>query len=341
MGKKKFKHKKSTNTNTTPVKSKKSIKDMLLTLAKGIGAMLLIYLIIFVIITIYNYFEMKHHGYDSSKDVINKYMIAMMDNKHSKMNKCLNYDTNNHHEISVMQSSYADVLEQMNITLNKENIEIKESKCENIDMIQKAFSKNVNIENAYTNLVYVTFTETIDKDKFDGLIEFEIITYELNNKWYIFNVKQNEIMTVLAENNEYMTVGNETLGYIELNKQWTPVNAKLLDDTISSIAYMSPNNTAMISLNTIQSKISFDEYIENFKKSLDSNKIKYTIENRTLNGISTKYIYYTVLDENKNQVYQCTWFFERPMQDGYIHCITFDCNDSGKYATNYIEMFHY
>ena len=48
-----------------------------------------------------------------------------------------------------------------------------------------------------------------------------------------------------------------------------------------------------------------------------------------------------VLDENKNQVYHCTWFFERPMQDGYIHCITFDCNDSGKYATNYIEMFHY
>lgn len=320
---------------------KPSIKKLSLSLGKWIGAMLLIYLIMFIIFTVYNYFSIKNHGYNSSNEVINKYITSMMDMKSSKMDKCINYEAINSYNVRTLNKSYVNILKQMNITFDKNNIEIKESKYDKIDDIKKEFSEKTTIDNANSNLVYLYFTETIDGDEFDGLIEYEIITYETNGKWYVFDMKQNEMATVLSSNNEYMTIGDNTLGYIALNKHWIPTNTNILEGTISSTAYISPNNTAIISLNVIESKLSYNEYIDNFTTSLTNNKINYIIEDRTINDISMKYVYYTTTDENNTKIHQCKWFFQQPMRDGYIHCITFDCNDSGQYATNYIEMFHY
>ena len=339
-----MKNKKTSNRNNgrvTKQQTKKTLKKLVITLLKGLCVCIFIYLVIFAVIVVITHFSNKAHGYDTSNAAINNYITAIIENDESDMKKCIYTKSTSYLQMYETQKAYAEIISNMNVEIDKENIEIESSECDDISKITETLSNDTTMKHAYDNNVYVSYTETIDGDTFDGLIQYVIATYQVEDKWYVFSIEQNDTVTKLAEGNQYMHVGDETLGVIALNKNWTPVNMEPLEGTESMFAYESPAGNAAISVSAISSELSLDDYTANFTTSLDDLNIEYIIENRNLNATDTTYIYYASKNKNGEEIYQCTWLFESPMRDGYIHCITLDCTKTGVYATSYIDTYVY
>ena len=339
-----MKNKKTSNRNNNRVtkqQAKKTLKELAITLLKGLCVCTFIYLVMFAIIVVITHFSNKAHGYETSDTTINNYITAIIENDESGMEKCIYTESNSYPQMYEIQEAYAKLISNMDVEINKENIEIETSECDDVSKIAETLSDDTTIKHAYDNNVYISYTETINGDTFDGLIQYVITTYQVEEKWYVFSIEQNDTVTRLAEGNQYMYVGDETLGVIALNENWTPVNMEPLEGTESMFAYESPDGNAVISVSAINSELSLDDYIANFTTSLDDLNIEYIIENRNLNATDMIYIYYTSKNKNGEEIYQCTWLFEAPMRDGYIHCITLDCTRTGIYATSYIDTYVY
>lgn len=326
---------------TVTTKEERNIKQTIFSIAKFIGCMILVYIIMFGCFTVYTYFETENHGYETSDMVVKEYMSAIINNKYTRIKKCLYSHSTTYLTTSDENRQYAAIIEEMNPTIFIEDMEIQTGQYDGINIIQSKIKTDDIITEAITNTVYIPYEEVIDNDKFAGLLQYIVVTYKIEDKWYAFDMKQTGAITKLAEGNEYNIISNEVLGNISINTSWSETSIEPFENTEYAVAFENPDSTAVISLQAISSELSMNEFIDEFKNNLQINNINCTQETVTINNREMQYIYYMLIDENEKRTYQCTWFFSDPMRDGYIHCITFDSTDAGMYAKSYIDSYVY
>ena len=325
-------------------KPKKQLSDTqksLLTIGKFIATMFIFYFVGFGLMTFCTHLELKTHGYESSQEVIEEYLTSIITNKPYKIKKALYADSTEYLKTLTENRQYADILDEMNPTIDIANMEIETYPYDGIDIIQENIISDKTISNAYTNIVNIPYEETIDGDRFIGMIQYYVVSYEIEGKWYAYNFRQNDIMTILASDNTYNVFVDDTLGNISLNLNWVEADIEPLEGAVKYAAFISPNSNAIISLQAIESELTLDNYVTNFTNTLDSYGAVYSVEPVMINARPMQYIYYTTTDANNNIIHQCTWLFEEPMRDGYIHCLTLDANNSGSYAKSYIDSYVY
>lgn len=325
-------------------KPKKQLSDTqksLLTIGKFIATMFIFYFVGFGLMTFCTHLELKTHGYESSQEVVEEYLTSIITNKPYKIKKALYADSTEYLKTLTENRQYADILDEMNPTIDIANMEIETYPYDGIDIIQENIISDKTISNAYTNIVNIPYEETIDGDRFIGMIQYYVVSYEIEGKWYAYNFRQNDIMTILASDNTYNVFVDDTLGNISLNLNWVEADIEPLEGAVKYAAFISPNSNAIISLQAIESELTLDNYVTNFTNTLDSYGAVYSVEPVMINARPMQYIYYTTTDANNNIIHQCTWLFEEPMRDGYIHCLTLDANNSGSYAKSYIDSYVY
>ena len=321
--------------------SKLPTKGKLLVILKWIVGLTCIFMIPIIIFSIKAYIDDAKTGYKTSDELAKNYIIALVNNDEKTLERCSTIRLHSPIKLEEKQRRYMAILDNMNVQIDESTLKMDSQKYEKDgELLQQMHDAGLDNIMAYS--INIEYDETIYNDKFIGILTYELLTYELNNKWYIYDFNQTDVRFSLSEDNKnLMEIGSDELGYLFLNSEWKDItNDAPIEGTHSTQTFVSPDNTSMLTMNSYESDVTYEQYLKNYKniiKSTGSNIIEETV---TINDIKLTIFTYNTKDENDITIHNTDAFFEQPMVDGYVHEILIASTDSGKYADAYLETIH-
>lgn len=155
-----------------------------------------------------------------------------------------------------------------------------------------------------------------------------------------FDKNGNEVQ--LSENidlSDLMTVGNDTVGYISIDKSWIemPESGSVTAEKI----YSNPDGTAEISLAMTDAYNNKEEFADNLYQTLmSSDNFASSLTRSDVKLGEYNAVLISCTDKDTGQIFS-TWILDIPLKDGYVHYITFECTAENALASTYVNLFHF
>ena len=343
--------------SSKPVKQKKPEK-ILTTKQKVIFitvSILIIIALCFIGILLNGYHLLSNQGFTSNDALIRSYLTAVDNNDKNTIKQSFCVFATDYNDIVFQQCQYADSYHAQ-LSFNKDSVKIESTDCTSNDEIKSSI--NIPADTIMYNIVGVNATKINNNITYNTNDEYQIITYKYQEKWYIWSLSSTE--TVISgtdkdgndidiskfqnhadlSSDKTMIVGNETVGFIIIGKDWIDASAGNDDNLAESIiAYTDPDNTMAISLSAITSETDAASIADETYKNLsnDQSISDLMIETDSIGTYPASKLSYTM-----NGSYFVTWIFDAPVKDAYTHCIKIESTKRTlNKATDYIETFHF
>lgn len=315
------------------------------------GIIILIILIFFVSAYLSGKKTLKSQGYNSPEELITGYLTALDNNDSFELQRC--YDLHSVNGRSDYMTDWTEAKEMhKKIEINTDTIDIETHPYDNIaDIIRNTQNTEITSANM-SQAVFEISRKTEDLTCLQKCL-YRFLVYEYNSKWYLYAKQETMSYTVktfdkngnevqLSENidlSDLMTVGNDTVGYISIDKSWIemPESGSVTAEKI----YSNPDGTAEISLAMTDAYNNKEEFADNLYQTLmSSDNFASSLTRSDVKLGEYNAVLISCTNKDAGQIFS-TWILDIPLKDGYVHYITFECTAENALASTYVNLFHF
>lgn len=254
-------------------------------------------------------------GADSAEQAAIEILKAIDNDDETAINNILYFNQNNYADTAKNLKNHAKLYkDRMSFDIEKSKFEEQEWK---INSARKE-TKVDNAEKAICIKAKVAVSKTSDTNTYNSTGAYDIKTFCINNRWYVYSVMESYEMidNAISQKEPGDIIGNDKLGYLSAMSGW-----KLKSETNDRISVES--ESGILTISAVDSK----KNINNILKDLAKDKTYSEITECDISGMQGQRLFIYEPD-SKTQTY--LWVFKQPLRDEYLHYIELITTDAYK-----------